>query len=435
MKASRIRLAVLVLLGGALSLALVISACGDDSEEAEQAGAPAGNGVLPAVSQRGSGVSAADFRFVTGTGLYAVPELAMPAKGQTFNDPDFNTPITRVTDVAADGIEDPGISNEYARSDPENSDGSMLILRGNWGTWYLYDARTLEMLERLPDDMLDAPEFEPRWDAADPDVFYYLYQTELRAFDTESRESTTIHEFAGDVPGAAYITTGSEGDASLDRRYWGFMAEDEDGETLAVVTYDRENDKVMGRFEDLDGGIDYVSMDMTGSHCIIGWDERSMEVFSPDFSSSVDLPEGVTGHSDFALTGNGTNVLVYQNTATDWIAWRTWKAAGRRIFCGYPSRSTPTSACIFPAITRRRPAGCCCRPTARRSRRRTRSAPGWTSSSSCLSSGRTAASGASPTPTATRRSTTTPRRTTSPRPSPPSTPRAPAYTSPPTGRT
>ena len=299
---------------------MALSACGDEAEDAGDAGPDSRNSELPAAAQRGSGVSAADFDFVMGTDLYAVPELAIPARGQTFNDPNFNTAITRVTDIDADGIEDPGISNEYARADPENSDGSLLILRGNGGNWYLYDAESFAMIERLPDEMLDAPEFEPRWDPDDPTVFYYLYQTELRSYNTDARASATVHDFATDVPGAAYITTGSEGDASLDRSYWCFMAEDDDGDTMAVVTYDRDNDSLAGRFTDFSGGIDYVSMDMSGSHCIIGWDERPMEAFSPDLSTSVDLPEGVLGHSDFTRTVDGRDVLVYQNTATDWIA-------------------------------------------------------------------------------------------------------------------
>jgi hypothetical protein len=69
----------------------------------------------------------------------------MPPKGVAFPDPSFKTAIVRLTDKAADGYEGPGIQNEYAKADPENADGTALILRGNSGVYYLYDGRTARM--------------------------------------------------------------------------------------------------------------------------------------------------------------------------------------------------------------------------------------------------------------------------------------------------
>lgn len=303
-----------------LVVASALSACGDEPGEGE-AGTDNGPARIPAANQRDSGVSAADFQFVIGTGTYTVADLLMPARGLTYTDPNFNTNITRVTDITADGIEDPGISNEYAKADPENSDGSMVILRGNWGTWYIYDARNLEMVLRLPDDIIDAPELEPRWDATDPTTFFYLYRTELRSFNTYTSESTTVHDFAGDLPGAAYITTGSEGDASLDRRYWAFVIQDSGGEPLGVAVYDKETDKVVGTRQDFPDTINFVSMDMSGRHVIVGYDSSEYQVLPRDLGGDgVSLPDGAAGHGDAAMTPDGRDVLVYQNVANDHIA-------------------------------------------------------------------------------------------------------------------
>jgi hypothetical protein len=34
----------------------------------------------------------------------------------------------------------------------------------------------------------------------------------------------------------------------------------------------------------------------------------------------IDLPSGVNGHMDLALTSDGKDVMVYQNNQNDWIA-------------------------------------------------------------------------------------------------------------------
>ncbi len=297
----------------------VMAACGDDGGKE----ATATEETLPQadVSQRESGQSAAAFSFVMGEDIYPVPDEAMPAKGASFSDMNFHTVITRVTDKAADGYEDPGISNEYAKADPENCDGTLLVLRGNSAVWYIYDARSFEMLRRLPDDVAaGAPEFEPRWDSRDPQVFYYLYGTELRSYSVESQVSSTVHDFSADVPGAQYITTGSEGDASLDRRYWAFVAKDADFNELAVIVYDREADRVVGQRDSFPDAVNFVSMDMSGRHCIVGYDSIPYEIFSPDLADSVSLPPGAAGHGDAAMLPDGREVMVYQNVATDYIS-------------------------------------------------------------------------------------------------------------------
>lgn len=305
---------------GFLLLAIVAAcsaiACGG-GEEAEEPTRPVETAAAQAAPSPPE-----SFEFVMGSGYYPPAELALPDKGVLFADPDFHTGIVRFTDRETDGYSGPGISNEYAKADPENSDGTLVVLRGNDGEWYIYDRETLRMSEQLAGEASadEAPEFEPRWDAADPSLLYFLHNSSLMSYDISTGSVSPVHDFSDQYPQAAYITSGSEGDASLDRRYWCFMVGDSDGNVAAVVTYDPRSDEIVGRLEDPGEGIDYVSMDMSGSHCIIGWDERSAQVFTRDFSGSVDMPEGVLGHADFAFTADGRDVLVYQNTATDWIA-------------------------------------------------------------------------------------------------------------------
>jgi len=244
----------------------------------------------------------------------------IPPKGSPIVDPDSGATITRITDKAIDRYSGPGIENEYSRTDPENSDGTLIVLRGNDGEWYLYDANTFQMLKHLTGIVGGGEEPEPRWDPSDPRVFYYPYGTELRSYNVDTDASATVHDFKGDFPLAAYITTKVEGDASLDRRYWCFMVEDASYNVLRVVTYDKAGDTILGQKTSFPDEINGVSMDMSGSHCVINYDSHIAQVFSLDFETSIDLPTGANGHMDLALTSDGRDVAVYQNTATDWIA-------------------------------------------------------------------------------------------------------------------
>jgi hypothetical protein len=253
-----------------------------------------------------------------GTDYYTPIDTAMPQKGTTFTDPNFHTSIVRITDKS-DGYSNDGIENEYARIDPENSDGTYVILRANDGECYLYDTVTFQMKKHLAGIML-GEEPEPRWEASKPKIFYYVYGTELRSYNIDTDASTTIHDFKKEFPSAAYITTKSEGDASLDRRFWSFMVEDSSYNLISVIVFDKTSNSIVGQKSVFPDSLNWVSMDMSGKHCIIGYDTRVPQVFSRDFSTGIDLPRGANGHMDLALTSEGRYVMVYQNTATDWIA-------------------------------------------------------------------------------------------------------------------
>ena len=73
----------------------------------------------------------------------------MPAKNAPIFEPTFNTKIVRATDRKIDGYSDAGIENEYSRTDPENSDETYYILRGNYGNWYLYRRRDNKLIKKL----------------------------------------------------------------------------------------------------------------------------------------------------------------------------------------------------------------------------------------------------------------------------------------------
>lgn len=263
--------------------------------------------------------SAQTSQFVLGTDFYALTDVAMPKKGVTFIDPNFHNAVVRVTDKT-DGYSGKGIENEYSKTDPENSDGTLVILRGNNGEWYLYDTSTFQMKKQFGGRFVDGIEPEPRWDATNPKVLYYVYETKLRTYDVDTDFSAVVHDFRADFPLASYITTGSEGNPSLDQRFWSFMVEDSDYNLISALVFDKQTNSIVGHREAFPDKVEDVSMDMSGSHCMVGFDSHVFQVCSRDFSSIKDLPIGANGHNDFALTADGRDVLVYQNTQTDYIS-------------------------------------------------------------------------------------------------------------------
>lgn len=89
---------------------------------------------------------------------------------------------------------------------------------------------------------------------------------------------------------------------------------------MAVAVYDRESDRITGRKDSFPDEVNFVSMDMSGNHVIIGCDSREYQIFPRDLGSAVTLPRDAAGHGDVAVTQDGRDVMVYQNVATDFIA-------------------------------------------------------------------------------------------------------------------
>ncbi len=295
--------------------------------------APRPAGVLPSSSD--CPAYPADSSFVTGTEVYPVPDLPEPAPRQWFVDPTFGTCLVRVTDRTNDRSPDdtsPGLVNEYARVQSFNADGSRLLVHGTDGTWYLYDAQTLLPLGELP------IEVEPRWDDDDPDVLYYSDETRLMSLNVRAGEGAEVRDFADDFPdqNVAAVWTRYEGSPSLDRRYWGLMAEDGNWIPVAFVVYDREADRVTIRdirgVPGVEDDVDHVTMSPLGTYFIASFDRYcehgdlgddtrpcGLMVYDRDLSNGRGLLRTI-GHYDPALDAQGREVIVYQDIDTDHIS-------------------------------------------------------------------------------------------------------------------
>lgn len=272
---------------------------------------------------------------VTGTAVHAVPALAEPAARQWFSDPSFGTCLVRVTDRTSDlSPEDVsrGVVNEYARVQSFNANAGRLLLYGTDGTWYLYDAQTLQPLRELP--LGD----EPRWDATDPDRVYYMRDTRLLQYDVASGAEELVRDFYEDLPqkDVAMVWTRHEGSPSRDRRYWALMAEDQDWIPTAFLVYDRQADRVVVRdvrnLPGIEDDVDHVTMSPLGNYFLASFDRSCPEgrlgddahpcglmVYDRGLSNGRSLLR-VIGHYDPALDAGGREVIVYQDIDSDYIS-------------------------------------------------------------------------------------------------------------------
>jgi hypothetical protein len=273
---------------------------------------------------------------VTDFEVRQTPDLPEPEARIPFRDPVFGTCLVRVTDRNADLSPDdasPGLKNEYSRVQSFNADGSRILVMGLEATWYLYDAHSLQPLAELPLGV------EPRWDASNPDLLYYSEETRLMAYDAGTGEQILVHDFAADFPGQsmAAVWTRYEGSPSLDGRYWGLMAEDQDWLTVAFLVYDRVEDRVVAvrdlrDLPDIDREIDSVTISPLGDYFVAFFDDYCQPGQLGDDASPCglmvydrELKNGrgllrIAGHSDLALDAEGREVLVFQDIDTDSIS-------------------------------------------------------------------------------------------------------------------
>jgi hypothetical protein len=219
---------------------------------------------------------------------------------------------------------------------PENSDGTLVILRGNFADWALYDVATSRLLKELA--LNSRQEGEPIWDLKDPRVYYNVWNTTLRRCHVDTDAITTLHDFKNEFPAAACVRTHSYGAPSADQRYWAFMVQDTDWQVIAVIVYDMVADQIVGRkqggfFDTVRG----VSMSVSGRYCLFFHETVDYAgVASRDLSDLRALPRGCGDHNDLALTRDGRDVLVYQNVATDFIAMIDLETGLETALCHIP---------------------------------------------------------------------------------------------------
>lgn len=259
--------------------------------------------------------------------------MAKPAARAPYRDQIFGSCVTRVTDTAADlssSDASKGMKNEYSRVNSWNADQSKILIRSLNAYWYVYDAATLKPIKTLSADGT----IDPRWDATDPDILYFIDGSSLKKYNVATDAVATIKNFTAEFPGKniSAVWTRYEGSPSSDGRYWGLMAEDQDWGTFAFIIYDIKNNvvaakKILPKSYDIDN----VSISPLGNYFLAFFDYCEQGKLGTDadpcglmvYDKNLQNGRGllrIVGHSDFAVGADGREKFVFQNIDTDEVS-------------------------------------------------------------------------------------------------------------------
>lgn len=262
---------------------------------------------------------------------HPLPEMNRPVMGEPFFDQQFRTILTRVTDRGK-------IRHEYSRFDPFNADQSLITLQDvDSGEFMVFrtqgpnyaDERNLVARIGLE---------EPRWDPADPYRLWGFDGFKIATLDVKTGKTNVVKDFAEDPalkniikaePDLYRITTKNEGEPSFDFRYWvlALQGSKDDYRIRRLICWDREKDKILGNMPISAGDaglIDWVGASPLGNWALIGGDSdggrktSGLNILDRGFSKSHRLAVS-TAHSDVGLDVQGREVLVMQNSTTDYI--------------------------------------------------------------------------------------------------------------------
>lgn len=263
--------------------------------------------------------------------VYPLITRKIPEIGKPFSDSRFQTRLLRVTQT--EGIYG---RHEYSRHDPFNKHQSMIILLPE-GEWKVYRTAKLPYNQsaNLVTTLRDIA--EPRWDPDDPNVIWGLQEFRVLTVNVHTGQTITIKDFAKDAtvgpickaePDLYRITMKDEGESSVDKRYWAFILQgsNDDYRPRYIFTWDRGKDRIIGIYKlpKEESNIDWVSMSPLGNWALIGglWDNegklRGLTLANKELTKFYRL-DYTTAHADIGLDIYNHEVIVMQNTQTDFI--------------------------------------------------------------------------------------------------------------------
>jgi hypothetical protein len=266
----------------------------------------------------------------------AMPSLAFPAYLQPLVDPTYATTITRISDRAAFGSSDRVLRHAYAKNQPWNADGSLLILGWTYPAPIL-DGRTYEFLF-----MRHQPS-QAVWSNTEPNFMFGTHSNMnvfVKADVRQDWRETTLHTFT------EFDTIdfgGSEGNLSNDDRFvalMGFKA----GSGITLLVYDTVADQVTARLPlgDLSAGasgdadVNNWSMSQSGAYAVVQFNTdrhgrpAGIEVYDRKLNYQRRLTDdgNYGGHFDLGFDAAGDEVAVLQVSSRDLVSARL--SDGRR---------------------------------------------------------------------------------------------------------
>ncbi len=264
--------------------------------------------------------------------LYPLQEMNVPEIGKPFKDYHFSTKLIRVTKT--DGIES---RHEYSRFDPFNCDKSMIVLLDESGDYKVYKTRSMPYNNQENFAAKTNNIEDPRWDNDNPNLLWGLTDfkivrdnitTGVREVIKDFSTDSTIKPILDTESDIYRITMRQEGEASSDRRFWAFILQGtkENYRARYICCWDRVQNEILGIYKipANESDIDWVGMSVNGTWVLIGGlssnsgNLRGLTMANKPLTQFHRIDHG-TAHSDVGLDVNGNEVIVMQNTRTDYI--------------------------------------------------------------------------------------------------------------------
>jgi hypothetical protein len=239
--------------------------------------------------------------------LVTPPTIARPGYLAPIIDPTFGTRITRIADQAAFAITDKYIRHNYAKNQPWNSDGSLIMLGYPVYPAPILDGQTYKLLRwvKVPSWVV--------WSNTDPNRTYgTAYNNQFVSCDMTTGRCTVLHTFSE----YDYVSPGEgEGNLSNDDRYVALQAKK--GTNTYLVIYDIPNDTIVSR-RDLGGKWpNNVSMSQSGNYVVVQWDAngpqigQGTDVYDRALLNQKHLADNGVGHGDLGYDMQGNEVWVF----------------------------------------------------------------------------------------------------------------------------
>ena len=231
--------------------------------------------------------------------------IPMPAYLTPFTDPNYKTVVTRIADKEAMQSDKDLISHHYAKDQPWNADGSLIMLSG-WPS-ALLDGKTYRFLRWI------WPQGEHHtWSNVDPRIVYGIQPpntwVKLDVITGESVDVRTFDEYST-------VSFGSyEGNISNDDHYVALMCKTATGNRVAV--YDLPNDRIVSAMDIGDSWPDNVSMSQSGKYVAVEWgvngsgERQGLDIYLRDLTYVRKI--GFCGgcHFDLGYDTDGNEVAV-----------------------------------------------------------------------------------------------------------------------------
>jgi hypothetical protein len=264
----------------------------------------------------------------------------LPEIGMAFKEPCFAARLTCVTETN-------GISgrHEYSRFDPFNCDQTLIVLLTGSGEYAIY--RTSVMPYNQSRNFVKNVNIEdPRWDKDNPALLWGLEGFKIVRQNVLTLTRDIIKDFAMDSriipilaaePDLYRVTMKQEGEASADRRFWALFLQgrNDDYRVRYILCWDRTEDQILGfhKLGQREANMDWVGMSVNGNWVLIAAMEDNEGVIQGLTIANRGLSrfhriDYTTAHADVGLDSAGNDVLVMQNTRTDYIdmlplSWNT----------------------------------------------------------------------------------------------------------------